>query len=212
MFEASERGRRYPLDRGVTHGMIRLGVGRWARAAVAGWHARHRGAEHLLIGETPFVGHRLIELARPARDEAEPVLTSPATTFVIPVPSRALREHLEAERARRAQQPLHPREREDAPPEVLRALWRDLAGADVPYDPVVYQHAYERLLRHRRAEALPLHTRLPTQGVSAYDFRVATTDLLPTLDEVDRSIREVEASHPGPADVQRAVDGWRQPA
>lgn len=212
VFEASEAGRRYPLDRGVTHGVIRLAVGRWARAAVARWHTRYRGSEHLLIGETPFIGHRLIELARPASDEAEPVLASPATTFVIPVPSRALREHLEAERARRAQQPLHPREREDAPPEVLRALWRDLAGADIPYDPVVYQHAYERLLRQRRAEALPLHTRLSTQGVSVYDFRVATAELLPTADEVDRSIREVEARHPGPGDVQRAVDGWREPA
>jgi hypothetical protein len=212
VFEASEAGQRYPLDRGVTHGVIRLAVGRWARAAVARWHARNRGPEHLLIGETPFIGHRLVELARPASDEAEPILISPATTFVIPVPSRALREHLEAERARRAQQPLHPREREDAPPEVLRALWRELAGADVPYDPVVYQHAYERLLRHRRAEALPLHTRLSTQGVSAYDFHVATTDLLPTGDEVDRFIREVEAGHPGPGDVQRAVEAWRQPA
>ena len=212
VFEASEVGRRYPLDRGVTHGVIRLAVGRWARAAVARWHARYRGSEHLLIGETPFIGHRLIELARPASDEAEPVLTSPATTFVIPVPSRALREHLEAERARRAQQPLHPREREDAPPEVLRALWRDLAGADIPYDPVVYQHAYERLLRHRRAEALPLHTRLRTEGVSAYDFRVATTDLVPTADEAERCIRAVEESHPDAGDVQRDIDSWRRPA
>jgi hypothetical protein len=211
VFEASEAGRRYPLDRGVTHGVIRLAVGRWARGAVARWHARHRGSEHLLIGETPFIGHRLIELARPASDEAEPVLTSPATTFVIPVPSRALREHLEAERARRACQPLHPREREDAPPEVLRALWRDLAGADIPYDPAVYQRAYERLLRHRRAEALPLHTRLQTQGMSAYDFRVDTIDLVPAPDEVARVLHEIESAYPGPDDIRRAVDGWRQP-
>src|SRR5262245_25100887 len=150
VFEASEAGRRYPLDRGVTHGVIRLAVGRWARAAVARWDAAHRRApEHLLIGETPFIGHRLVELARPASDEAELVLTAPPTTFVVPVPSRALREHLEAERERRAREPVHPREREDAPPEVLRALWRDLAGADVPYDPTVYQSMYERLLRHR---------------------------------------------------------------
>ena len=208
VFEASEAGRRYPLDRGVTHGVIRLAVGRWARGAVAGWHARHRGAEHLLLGETPFIGHRLIELARPAVDEAEPVLISPATTFVIPVPSRALREHLEAERARRARKPLHPREREDAPPEVLRALWRDLAGADVPYDPAVYQRVYERLLRHRRAEVLPLHTRLRTDGISTYDVRVPVRDLVPTPGEAAWAIAEVEASHPDAADVQREIDGW----
>jgi len=212
VFEASEAGRRYPLDRGVTHGVIRLAVGRWARAAVARWHARHRGAEHLLIGETPFIGHRLIDLARPAGDEAEPLLTSPATAFVIPVPSRVLREYLEAERERRAREPLHPREREDAPPEVLQALWRDLAGADVPYDPVVYQQAYEGLLRSRRAETLPLHARLRSHAMSVYDFAVETADLLPGPDEVDRAIREVEAAYPTSEDVQRAIDGWRQPA
>ena len=64
-FEASEAGRRYPLADGVTHGVIRLAVGRWARAAVAHWHTQHPGDGDLLIGETPFIGHRLIELAAP---------------------------------------------------------------------------------------------------------------------------------------------------
>jgi hypothetical protein len=212
VFEASEAGRRHPQDRGVTHGVIRLAVGRWARAAVAGWHARHRGPEHLLIGETPFIGHRLIELARPIPDDAEALLTAPETTFMIPVPSRELRAHLEEQRARRTSAPLHPREREDAPPEVLQALWRDLAGADVPYDPVLYQHAYERLLRHRRAQALPLHARLPTEGVSAYDFRVETADLAPTPEEASAFVAGVEATHARPDDVQRAIEGWRHPA
>jgi hypothetical protein len=211
VFEASEAGRRYPLDRGVTHGVVRLAVGRWARGAVARWYARHRSPEHLLIGETPFIGHRLIDLARPAADEAEPVLISATTTFVIPVPSRSLREHMEAERERRARAPLHPREREDAPPEVLQALWHDLAGAAVPYDPIIYQQAYERLLRHRRAEALPLHARLQTHGMSAYDFAVEAVELVPAPDEADRAVREIEAAYPGPDHVRLAIDGWRQP-
>jgi hypothetical protein len=126
VFEASAPGRRYPQDCGVTHGVVRLAVGRWARAAVLGWHARHPGDGAVLIGETPFVGNRLIELARPERDAAEALLTAERTRFVIPVPSRELRRHLEAERARRATSPLHPREREDAPPEVLESLWREL--------------------------------------------------------------------------------------
>ena len=211
VFEASEAGRRYPLDRGVTHGVVRLAVGRWARGAVARWYARHRSPEHLLIGETPFIGHRLIDLARPAADEAEPVLISATTTFVIPVPSRSLREHMEAERERRARAPRHPREREDAPPEVLQALWHDLAGAAVPYDPIIYQQAYERLLRHRRAEALPLHARLQTHGMSAYDFAVEAVELVPAPDEADRAVREIEAAYPGPDHVRLAIDGWRQP-
>src|SRR5262245_15430474 len=76
VFEASEAGRRYPLTDGVTHGAIRLAVGRWARAAVARWHAEHPGTADLLIGETPFIGHRLIELARREPDDAEPLLAS----------------------------------------------------------------------------------------------------------------------------------------
>jgi hypothetical protein len=211
VFEACAAGRRYPQDCGVTHGVIRLAVGRWARAAVACWHAG-QAAEDLLIGETPFIGNRLIELARADRDDAEPLLAGPTTRFVIPVPSRALRQHLEAERARRAEQPLHPREREDAPPELLRALWRELAGDDRPYDPEVYRQAYARLLTLRHATALALDTVLPAGTVSAYDFRIPATDLVPALDEAARCIGEVEASHPEAADVQRAIDGWRQPA
>jgi hypothetical protein len=210
VFESGAAGRRYPQDHGVTHGVIRLAVGRWARAAVARWHAGH-AAEELLIGETPFIGNRLIELARPAHDDAEPLLAGPATRFVIPVPSRALRQHLEAERARRAEHPLHPREREDAPPEVLRALWREVAGDDRPYDPDLYRQAYERLLTRRHATTLALDSILPAGAVSAYDFSIATTDLVPTADEAACCIGEVEVSHPGATDVQRAVDGWREP-
>jgi hypothetical protein len=220
VFEASEAGRPYPQDHGVTHGLIRLAVGRWARAAVAAWHAEHPAREHLLLGETPFIGHRLVELARPERDAAEPVLAAASTRFVIPVPSRALREHVESERERRARAPLHPREREDAPPHVLRALWAEVAVAagavgiasgTTGYDPVVYQRLYERLLVRRHAQALPVDTRLPTADVSAYDLRVATTELLPTSAETARFIREAAARHPRAADVQRAIDGWYHP-
>jgi len=210
VFEASRAGRRHPQVHGVTHGVIRLAVGRWARDAVARWHAAHPGVSDLLIGETPFIGHRLVELARPEQDAAEPALAGAWTRFVIPVPSRALREHVEAERARRARDPVHPREREDAPPSVLRDLWRELAGADIAYDPMLYRRAYERLLVHRHAVVLPLESRLPTAGVSAYEFRVATTDLLPSPEEIAAAIHDIETRYPDPRALQREIDGWRQ--
>ena len=125
--EGSAAARAFPASDGVTHGIVRMAVGRWARDAVARWAARSHDPAALLIGETPLVGHRLIELARPMPDDAEPTLSDARTRFVIPVPSREVRGHLEAERGRRAARPLHPREREDAPPEVLRDLWRQLA-------------------------------------------------------------------------------------
>ena len=221
VFEASEASRRYPLKDGVTHGVIRLAVGRWARSAVARWHAEHAGAADLLIGETPFIGHRLIELARRVPDDAEPLLASAATCFVIPVPSRDLRAHLEAERERRAHAPRHPREREDAPPAVLRALWDELfdaavalrllhavAGERAPYDPELCRRVYERLLRWRHAETLGLHTVLPTDAVSAYDVRVPTVDLVPAAEEVAGFVREVEMRYDDPRSLERAISAW----
>lgn len=222
VFEASAAGRRYPVESGVTHGVIRLAVGRWVRMALSEWHVRRPGFDDMLIGETPFVGHRFIELARPDHDEAEAVLSAPSTRFVIPVPSRALREHMEAERERRAREPLHRREREDAPPEVLRDLWHELVAVaralrvpappvgadDIPYDPAMYQAVFERLLARRHVQALPLEARLPAERLSAYDFRVPTTDLVPSKEEAERHIRAVEARYRDPAALQREIAGW----
>lgn len=219
-FEASPDGRRYPQAQGVTHGIIRLAVGRWARAAVARWYAGQPGTEHLLIGETPFVGNRLIELARVADDEAESVLNAASTRFIVPVPSRAVRQHLEAERERRAQNPLHARETEDAPPHVLRDLWRQLVSVartldlattsadDAPYDPRLYEAVYMRILRHRHAQPLALDVILPTTQTSAYHFVVPTRDLLPSDDEVRDCIRATEEAYADPAKLQQAIAQW----
>jgi len=223
VFEASAPGLRYPQERGVTHGVIRLAVGRWARSALASWHTRHPGWDDVLIGETPFVGHRLIELARWEHDEAEALLSAVSTRFVIPVPSRELRAHLESERARRARTPIHRREQEDAPPEVLRSLWRQLigvaralgvadstapAGADVPYDPALYRRVYERLLVHRHTQTLALDTALPAGAMSAYDFKIPTVDVLPTETDAVSRILDVEASYPDAEALRREIDAW----
>jgi hypothetical protein len=220
-FEASVAGRRYPQDHGVTHAMIRIAVGRWARPAIARWDSAHP-AGALLLGETPFVGHRLIDLARSFDDAAERLLKSPMTRFVIPVPSVSLRRHLEAERLRRAAAPVHAREREDAPPDVLRGVWRDLVGVatalgvarisgDADYDPEVYRTVYERLLTRRHVDALMLDERLPTGDMSAYEFGIPTTDLVPSHAETARFIAEAEREYADPAALERAVAGWFNP-
>ena len=222
VFEASPAGRRHPQVHGVTQGVIRLAVGRWARDEVARWDARHPRLDHLLIGETPFIGHRLVELARPAADAAEPALAAATTRFVIPVPSRELRAHLEGERERRAREPRHPREREDAPPAVLRALWRELFDAatalgigdeagpvgEVPYDPDIYRRVYERLLVHRHASALSLDAVLPVAALSAYDFRIPITDVLPTPEEASWRIEDTAARYPHAALLDIEIADW----
>ncbi len=220
-FEAHPAGRVYPIDRGVTHGVIRLAVGRWAREAVARWSAEHPDPEALLVGETPLVGNRLVELARPAADAAEPLLAAPSARFVVPVPSPAVRTHIEAERVRRAATPLHDREREDAPPEVMRDLWRQLRSAavtlglapstqeaDPPYDPDVYAAVYLTVLANRHRDRLALDAILPTGSLSPYDVRAPRTDLTPDPDHIPRLIAEAATIHPDPVTLHNHLDRW----
>ncbi len=236
-FEACPAGQRYPLAAGVTHSLIRKAAGLWAREAIAAWNERHSDQRQLLVGETPFVGNRFVELAHRVDDEAEHTLSAPSCRFVIAVPSVEVRRFLEALRERRAVNPLHPREREDAPPHVLRDLWRELAevaprmsipvqapvtgagtaadagsgpGHDsgVPYDPAVYRRVYERVLRHRHVETIALDTILPTEHLSVYDFAHAPSDLAPTTAEAEDAIREAERRYPTPAAVERETAFW----
>jgi hypothetical protein len=221
-FEASPAGARYPVVDGVTQPLIRKAVGLWVRRALREWADGHPAAEHLLLGETPLVGGRFIELARREDDATEPQLVAPTTRFLVPVPSREVRRFLESERGRRAAAPLHDREREDAPPAVLQALWRELAGvaaalslappppagAEAPYDPAVYQRVYEHLLRHRPCEPLPVHTRFPTAGLSAYDLAVPAREVLPSVGDATAAIEEVERGYPDLRVLEVEIDRW----
>jgi len=227
VFEASPAGRAYPLADGLTHAVIRKAAGLWARRALVGWNERHREPEHLLVGETPLVGNRFVELAHRLDDRAEVLLAASSCRFVVVMPSREVRRFLEAERERRAASPLHPREREDALPRVLRDLWRDLAGvaralgmsaasagpaavgdAAAPYDPFVYAGVYERVLRYRNVEVVPLDVILPTDRLSVYDFAVAPADLVPSEAEAEAFIREVERRYADPAALEQEIARW----
>lgn len=225
VFEASPAGQRYSVVDGITHGVIRKAAGLWARQALVQWHQRHPEPHHLLIGETPFVGHRFIELACPHADATEQLLRAVSCCFALPVPSRAVRDYLEAERQRRSASPLHQQEREDAPLQVLRALWRQVASiapllgiapisspseTGVPYDPALYQQVYEYLLRYRQVLVIPVDTILPTATVSVYDFAMPRYDVVPTAEDVSRCIREVEQQYPDLDILQHAIDHWYQ--
>lgn len=220
VFEASPAGRRYPMVDGVTHAVVRKAVGLWARRALLEWQRRCAAPRHVLLGEAPLIGNRLIELARPMDDAAEPVLAAPSCRFAIAVPSAEVRRFLEAERARRAARPLHPREREDAPPAVLGALWRELVGVaralgipvdtgdDPPYDPLVYRRVFEALLRHRHTDVVALQAVLPTATFSVYELGVPRVELLPREEEADAAVRQAEALYPDAAALAREVERW----
>jgi hypothetical protein len=227
--ERSPAGAPYPMTDGATHPVIRIAAGLWARDVMARWATGPIQREHILIGETPLAGNRFIELARPQADGAEPFLSGSECWFVIPIPSVAVRRAIEAERARRIQRPVHDREREDAPPNVLRAQWEAIAAVaplidagpatplpggtppgtvPIPYDPDVYGRVYEFVLRHRRARRLPMRILLPATTISVYDFAVPTRDLVPTPEEAAASVRLVETRLPDPDAAQAAVDRW----
>lgn len=217
VFEASPAGRRYPVTDGVTHAVIRKAAGLWVRSRLVDWNVRNSADAHIVIGETPFVGGRFIELAQSLDDAAEPLLRAPSCRFVIPVPSREVRRFMETERSRRVASPLHPREREDAPPQVLRDLWLELSavgsrlGLGEPgeeYDPVVYRRVYETVLRHRNVDVVALDVVLPTRTLSVYDFADAPPDLVPTGEEADAYVAEAARRHADPAVLEREVARW----
>lgn len=223
VFETSPAGQRYPSVDGVTHGIIRKAVGLWARQALAQWQQQYPTANDLLIGETPLIGHRLIELARRYDDDVEPLLSSAASLFVIPVPSPAVRCHIEATRQYRSTAPLHAQEQEDAPPQVLQALWQELyrtvprlgiqtpaqaQDTSVAYYPLLYQNVYQALLIHRHCRVIAVDTVFPTSSFSPYHFAVEKRDLVPSMADAAALIQEAAQHNPDQQALQQEMEQW----
>jgi hypothetical protein len=220
-FETPALLARYPEVDGVTHAAIRKAVGLWARSAILRWHAAHPDPAHLLIGETPLVGNRLVELAQVRPDAAETFLASATTLFAVPAPSSRVRAHIEAARERTSAAPVHGREAADAPPTVLRALWREihelgarLDGAAAPernaaYDPQAYARVYAHVLRHRHQSTLWVDEFLPAAG-SVYDLDIAEGELVATPDEVAAIMQRFEADYTA-EQLAQDVARWHDP-
>lgn len=204
-FETPDILARYPEVDGVTHAAIRKGVGLWARGAIQRWHERHGDLAHLLIGEVPLVGNRLIELTQRTDDAVEALLAGAQTRFAIPTPSRAVRQVIEAAREASMSNPQHEKERADAPPHVLRAMWDDLYqlaqqlhiappnanGENVAYDPAIYAGVYQHLLQHRQTIVLPVDNVLPKVG-SVYDIDAPIQELHATAAEAIQCMQHIQ--------------------
>ena len=158
-------------------------------------------------------------------DAAEPLLQM--ACFVVPVPSRAVRDFLEAERQRRSVRPLHHKNakmRHHRSCVTSGAIWLRIApalgvgaevptsAAEMPYDPALYQAVYQRLLTQRQVLVLPMDTILPTTTLSVYDFAVPRHDVVPTMEEVTRFIGEVEQQYPDLNVLQQDIDRWYMPS
>lgn len=199
-FETPDILARYPEINGFTHAALKMAIGLWARDAVAEWHAANPGDEALLIAESALIGSRLIELTRPADDRAEALLASEATRFVVPVPTREVRALIEATRETTIRNPRHPREDHDAPPNVLRSLWREVwreagrpdTGGNPAYDPAAYTEVFARWLAARHVETLSID-RVIDAGGSVYQLGVPATDLVAGPADIATIMRRVDA-------------------
>ncbi len=201
VFETAVLLQTYPEIDGVTHPAIRKAVGLWARTAALQWHQTH-DPSHLLIGEVPLIGNRLTELTQPLNDAAEPLLSDPACQFVIPTPSKAVRQVIEEARARTIAQPRHEKETRDAQPNVLQLLWEEVAeigqklglteGENLAYDPGVYTAVYQHLLQHRHHQTLAIDIVLTPNG-SAYALRINGSELTATPAEVAHIMQQIKA-------------------
>lgn len=192
----------YPEVDGVTDPIIRMAAGRWARSAVYQWHNAHPDPENMLIGEVPLIGNRLIELTQVMNDDAEAVLSSSQVLFVTPVPSWEVRAVIEKAREKSIANPQNENEKLDAPPNVLRALWREVndlarqigltkAGPDTPYNPYIYAGVYEALLQNRHSRSIPIDQVLrPKQSV--YDLDVVKGQLRASTREAVSIIEQLE--------------------
>lgn len=214
----------YHEEEGITHAGVRKAVGMWARRAVGQWAVRHRDDQEILIGEVPIIGNRLVELVRGETDPVEPLLADEQSTyFGIPTPSRRVRRLIEAQRKERSVSPLHEREKGDAQPGIMYALWDDLCavalrfgladgnareGRPCDYDPDLYCDTYAVLLKRRPAGRIDLDIMLSTEGRSVYDLAAGQKDLVPTAEEVESAIQAMEARYPRPDQLEQAVERW----
>jgi hypothetical protein len=206
-FDRPEVLARYGEVDSVTHAVIRVAASRWARRAVSRWSAA-AGPESVLVGETPLIGERFATLARPQSDEAEQLLASEKTRFLIPVPSAELRDVMERARRVDVAGSGSRRDTTSAPPHLVASYWRDLVTvarnlgltpSSSGYDPPLYRATYLRVLRHRHASALALEEIVVDAGTQP-----AAAELVPTAAEVAEAIREVERA----GDAERSADGW----
>jgi len=209
---------RYPERDGTTHAIIRRAVGQWARGAVVRWHLAH-DAKHILIGEVPLIGNRMLDLVQLRADDAESLLAGQDALFITPVPSAAVRMVIEDARGRSFANPAHPREAADAPPDLMRMAWQEVhelavaigaaaPSADVraPFDPMAYAAVYRHLLRHRRALTLSVDAPLaPRQSV--YALEIATHELAPTADEATAIVAQLEREFTED-EIEKDVAGW----
>lgn len=218
-FQNAQSLAQYPEIEGVTHCVIRKAVGLWTRQGIADWDKEYPDPEHILIGELPLVGNRLVEVVQKLDDESESLLSGHQAHFFLPVPSQAVREHIVGCRTRSINNPNHARETADAPPSVVNANWLEIRQVAIDlghvaddsatdYDPAIYKAAYEHLLQHRHSTTLVINDVLNTRE-SVYEVGRIYSELAAQDTEVKVIFNELEAKY-SVDQIAKMVDNWHQ--
>lgn len=221
-FEDSTIGRaKYPEINGFTQPAMRKAVGMWAREGIFEWHQQHVEPAHILIGELPLVGNRLIEVVQKGDDEVETILAGEQAQFLVPVPSKRIRAKIEAARIASIANPRNEKEVKDAEPQVLKDNWLEtfkLAhhlglvdtlpsdGAEIEYEPAAYAGVFEHLLQHRPRKTLHVDLDLKPSG-SVYDLENIASEPKANPAEVKRIIEQMERKMT-PAMIEESVADW----
>jgi hypothetical protein len=222
-FETDSILARYPDAEDGSHPVIRKAAGLWARQVLARWLAERLDPADMLIGEVPIIGNRYSEFVQVLPDSVEKTLASDDTAFFYPVPTREVRERLEAIRRTTYANPQHPDEARDAPPATMELAWQltcekavglGLASpkdikAQSTYDESIYRRFFNHLLRHRTACAINIETLYPG-GRSAHDLDESVSELVATPAEVADAIAAVEAAM-SPEKAAQEVENWFLP-
>ena len=218
-FQNEQNLAKYPEIDGVTHSVIRKAVGLWTRKGIEQWHQQYPAAEHLLIGELPLIGNRLIEVVQQLPDPAEELLASDQTHFFLPVPSQTVRDHIVSCRTESINHPAHEREAADAPPSVVESMWQQIRqiaidlekvspASSTHYDANVYKAGYEYLLQHRHSTTLDINDILDTRG-SVYEIGRIYSELTAQDAEVKEIYEHLE-EHYTLNQIAEMVDNWHR--
>ena len=197
---------KYPDTNGSTHPVILKALGLWTRSAVLRWYHNYRGADHILIGEAPLIGNRLMELAKPYDDEAETILKNEKTQFVIPVPTQDVRQTIETKRKLTIVEPQHEKDNHDAPPVVLQIMWEKLYKVahelgfidtlldNSSYTPEAYRAVYVYLLKYRNTIPLTISEIFEPVG-SVHNLENIESEFVPSSVDVEQILSQLEQDY-----------------
>ncbi len=217
-FQTEDILARYPDVSDGTHPLIRKAAGLWGRRALARWLAENTDPTDMIVGEVPIIGNRFSEFIQVQPDQVETALVSDGTKFIYPVPTKSLRDKLEAIRRSTFANPKHPDEARDAPPSTMELAWHLTCAKAAelgliseekiysPYEEMIYVRFFEHLLQYRNAIGIGVDTIYSDAG-SAHDLGANVSELSAGPDEVQCAIAEVEAAFTV-GEAARDVESW----